>query len=74
MEVTELMNSSVELNQLESYVDRFMRTVEQLTEDNKALRKQVYNVIKERDAVSAQKQRAVLQLKHLIQKVKESSL
>ena len=74
MEVIEFMNGSVEVNQLELSVDRLMRTIEQLTEDNKALRRQVHNVIKERDAVSAQKQRAILQLKQLIQKVKESSL
>ena len=74
MEVVEFMNSSAEVNQLELCVDRLMRTIEQLTEDNKALRRQVHNVIKERDAVSTQKQRAVLQLKQLIQKVKESSL
>tara|TARA_B100001093_G_scaffold431698_2_gene427846 strand:- start:1063 stop:1296 length:234 start_codon:yes stop_codon:yes gene_type:complete len=74
MEVVEFMNGSAEVNQLELCVDRLMRTIEQLTEDNKALRRQVHNVIKERDAVSTQKQRAVLQLKQLIQKVKESSL
>ena len=74
MEVIEFMNGSVEVNQLELSVDRLMRTIEQLTEDNKALRRQVHNVIKERDAVSAQQQRAILQLKKLIQKVKESSI
>ena len=74
MEVTELMNSTVELNQLESTVDRLMRTIEQLAADNKALRRQVHSVIRERDAVLAQKQRTVTQIKHLFHKVKESSL
>ena len=69
MEVVEFMNGSAEVNQLELCVDRLMRTIEQLTEDNKALRRQVHNVIKERDAVYTQKQRAVLQLKQLNQQI-----
>ena len=35
MEVVEFMNGSAEVNQLELCVDRLMRTIEQLTEDNK---------------------------------------
>ena len=74
MEVTELMNSSTELNHLELQVDSLIRGIGKLQAENKALREQVRKAVSERDNVLAQKQRAILQVKELIAQVKETGL
>ena len=74
MEVTELMNSSTELNHLELQVDSLIRGIGKLQAENKALREQVRKAVSERDIVLAQKQRAILQVKELIAQVKETGL
>jgi uncharacterized protein (TIGR02449 family) len=74
MEVTDLMNSSTELNHLELQVDSLIRGIGKLQAENKALREQVRKAVNERDIVLAQKQRAILQVKELIAQVKETGL
>jgi|GEM_PF-3381399 len=69
MEVTEIMNTSIELNQLESKVDTLIGMLEKLQSENKALHARVHKVMQERDTVLMQKQHAISQVKELISQV-----
>lgn len=70
MEVTELMNTSIEFNQLDNHVATLMRQIDSLRSENKALQRQVHKIIKERDAMLVQKQRATTQIKTLMSRIK----